>query len=152
MSYTFTQSFPYLLNRVGVRQGELFGRRLSAFGVTLPMYRVMAVLRQQGEQGLSELSAMTSIELSTLSRLVTTMKKAELISRVRPETNGRTVEISLTAKGTTLVDQLMPVAADFESVGTRSFTEEEVAWLKAALVRIYDNLETLESDPKDRGP
>ena len=40
--YTFTDSFPYLLNRVGVRMGELFSRRIASYGITLPMYRVMA--------------------------------------------------------------------------------------------------------------
>ncbi|HCP76840.1 MAG TPA: MarR family transcriptional regulator, partial [Pusillimonas sp.] len=46
MKYRFTTSFPYLLNRVGVRMGELFSKRLLEYELTLPMYRVMAVLRQ----------------------------------------------------------------------------------------------------------
>jgi DNA-binding MarR family transcriptional regulator len=143
MPYTFIQSFPYLLNRVGVRMGELFSGRLRAYGLTLPMYRVMAVLRQEGPQRLGDLSSMTSTELSTLSRLVTSMKKDGYVSRVRPEDDGRTVEISLTPKGAALVEQLMPLASEYETVGTRSFTEEEIAWLKAALVQIYDNLDAL---------
>lgn len=143
MPYLFTQSFPYLLNRVGVRQGELFSKRLEAFGITLPMYRVMAVLRQEGQQRLGDLSAMTSVELSTLSRLVTAMKADGYISRVRPEDNGRTVQISLTPKGAALVEQLLPVAAEFEAVGIEGFTEAELDWLKAALVQIHDNLEKL---------
>jgi len=40
--YRLTEAFPYLLNRVGVRMGELFSRRLESYGVTLHMYRVMA--------------------------------------------------------------------------------------------------------------
>ncbi|WJJ92860.1 hypothetical protein [Neopusillimonas aromaticivorans] len=48
MTYKFTSSFPYLLNRVGVKMGELFSVRLAELDLTLPMYRVMAVLRQEG--------------------------------------------------------------------------------------------------------
>ena len=67
MMYRLSDAFPYLLNRVGVRMGELFSRRLEPYGVTLPMYRVMATLWEKGNQRLGELSEVTSIELSTLS-------------------------------------------------------------------------------------
>ena len=32
--YRLSNSFPYLLNRVGVRMGELFSRRIAPFGVS----------------------------------------------------------------------------------------------------------------------
>ena len=47
--------FPYPLNRVGVRMGELFSRRIAGYGVTLPMYRVMAALWETGDQRLGDL-------------------------------------------------------------------------------------------------
>src|ERR1700758_2017590 len=60
--YRLTNSLPYLLNRAGVRMGELFSRRIAGYDVTLPMYRVMAALWQQGDQRLGDLAAMTSLE------------------------------------------------------------------------------------------
>ena len=143
MTYRFTTSFPYLLNRVGVRMGERFSKRLAEYELTLPMYRVMAVLRQEGAQRLSDLGAMVAVEVSTLSRLITTMQRKGLVSRVRPEHNGRTVSITLTPSGEALVEKLMPLAAHFEAVGTKSFSAKEVAWLKQALNQIYDDLDEL---------
>ena len=64
--YRLTEAFPYLVTRVGVRMGELISRRLERYGSTLPMYRVMAALWQR----LGDLSEMTTVEISTLSRLV----------------------------------------------------------------------------------
>jgi len=49
--YRLSNSFPYLLNRVGVRMGELFSRRIASFGVTLPMYRVLAALWEKRISG-----------------------------------------------------------------------------------------------------
>ncbi|GGE11505.1 MULTISPECIES: MarR family winged helix-turn-helix transcriptional regulator [Rhizobium] len=144
MSYRFTGSFPYLLNRVGVRMGELFSERLHDFDVTLPMYRVLAILKQEGPQRLTDLSPMVTVELSTLSRLVTVMKKKELVSRTRPD-DGRTVSIALTPSGDALVQKLMPLAAEFEAVGVETFSEAEVAWLKSALKIIHTNLDKLEA-------
>lgn len=142
--YRLTNSVPYLLNRVGVRMGELFSRRLAPYDVTLPMYRVLAGLSERGDQRLGDLSMMTSIELSTLSRLVTTMKRRGFVSRARPDANGRTVAINLTSKGRALAKILMPLAAEFERVGTQGFTNGEVKVLKERLVEIYRNLDEME--------
>ncbi|MFA5596171.1 MAG: MarR family transcriptional regulator [Pusillimonas sp.] len=141
MTYKFTSSFPYLLNRVGVKMGELFSVRLAELDLTLPMYRVMAVLRQEGAQSLGDLGAMVTVEVSTLSRLITTMQRKGLVVRVRPEHNARMVSITLAPAGEELVEKLMPLAAHFESVATQSFTDEQIAWLKQALVQIHNDLE-----------
>lgn len=145
MKYVFTTSFPYLLNRVGVRMGDLFSRRLVEHGITLAMYRVLAVLRQEGDQRLSDLNVMVTVELSTLSRLIGTMKRQGLVSRTRVEEDGRSVRISLTAKGRALADELMPLAAHFEKVATRTFSAKEIAHLKDVLRQIFENLDELES-------
>lgn len=144
--YRLTNSLPYLLNRVGVRMGELFSRRIAGYGVTLPMYRVMAALWEQGDQRLGDLATMTSIEISTLSRLIGTMKRKGLVSRKRLEDNARTVAINLTAKGRTLVEELIPIAMHFEHVAVRDFPKNGVADLKATLVQIHASLGSIEPE------
>jgi MarR family transcriptional regulator, organic hydroperoxide resistance regulator len=138
--YRLSDAFPYLLNRVGVRMGELFSRRLEPYGVTLPMYRVMATLWENGDRRLGELSDITSIELSTLSRLVGAMTRKGLVSRRRPHANARTVEINLTIKGRKLVEELIPVATLHEDIGLRSFRPEKIAELKRDLIKVFQNL------------
>lgn len=145
--YRLSDAFPYLLNRVGVRMGELFSRRLEPYGLTLSMYRVMATLWEQGDRRLGELSDVTSIELSTLSRLVGTMTRKGLVSRKRPDANARTVEINLTAKGRKLVVELIPLATLHEEVGLRSFGPDKIAELKRDLIKVFENLDEL--DGKD---
>jgi len=144
--YRLTNSLPYLLNRVGVRMGELFSRRIAGFGATLPMYRVMAALWERGDQRLGDLAAMTSIEISTLSRLIGTMKRKGLVSRKRLEDNARTVAINLTAKGKTLVEELIPIAMHFEDVAVRDFPKNGVLDLKATLAQIYTSLGSIEPE------
>lgn len=144
--YRLTDSLPYLLNRVGVRMGELFSRRITGFDVTLPMYRVMAALWEKGDQRLGDLAFMTSIEISTLSRLIGAMKRKGLVSRKRLEDNARTVAINLTAKGKTLVEELIPIAVHFEEVAVRDFQKQGLSDLKSTLAQIYDSLGTLEPE------
>ncbi len=144
--YRLSNSFPYLLNRVGVRMGELFSRRIAPFGVTLPMYRVMAALWEKGDQRLSVLAEVTTAEISTLSRLIGEMKRKGLVTRSRPEDNGRTVAINLTAKGRGLVEELMPIAVHFADVAVSSYTEDEVDRLKAIFREIYERLGSIEPE------
>src|SRR5258708_22758436 len=79
--YRLSNSFPYLLNRVGVRMGELFSRRIATYGITLPMYRVLAAICETGDQRLSDLAAATTTQISTLSRLVDELKRHCLVTR-----------------------------------------------------------------------
>ena len=144
--YRLSNSFPYLLNRVGVRMGELFSRRIASFGVTLPMYRVLAALWEKEDQRLSDLAAVTTAEISTLSRLVGEMKRKGLVTRSRLEDNGRTVAINLTSKGRSLVEELMPIAVHFEDVAVSNYSDDEISRLKIVFREIYESLGSIEPE------
>lgn len=144
--YRLTNSLPYLLNRVGVRIGELFSERIASYGVTLPMYRVLAALWEKPDQRLSDLSDLTTTEISTLSRLIGSMKRKGLVSRRSLEDNGRTVAINLTAKGRSLTEELIPIAIHFEEIPMRNRTSDEILWLKRALSEAYDCLNDIQME------
>jgi len=126
--------------------GELFSRRISSFGVTLPMYRVLAALWEKEDQRLSDLAAVTTAEISTLSRLVGEMKRKGLVTRSRLEDNGRTVAINLTSKGRFLVEELMPIAVHFEDVAVSNYSDEEISRLKIVFREIYESLGSIEPE------
>lgn len=144
--YRLEDSFPYLLNRVGVLIAELFIERLKPYGLTLPMYRVLVALWEKGDQRLNELSRATTLELSSLSRLVGTMEDRGYLVRVRLEDNARAVAINLTDSGRALAEELIPVAQHFEEVAIHSFGKAEVARLKEAMRAVYEHL--IAVDPK----
>jgi DNA-binding MarR family transcriptional regulator len=145
-TYRLTAAFPYLLNRVGVRMGELFSRRLATADLTLPMYRALAALWENGDQRLGDLAEVTSVELSTLSRMVGRLSRRGLVSRGRPENNARTVRIRLTPNGRRLIERLIPVATWHEDVSLRGFEAAAVARLKADLIAVYRNLNKVEEE------
>jgi MarR family transcriptional regulator, organic hydroperoxide resistance regulator len=144
--YRFTTNLGYLIAKVGVRTWELFSRDLAHYGFTIPMYRVLAGLWEKGDQQLGELSAMTTIELSTLSRLVSSMKRKGLVSRVRVESDERSVRLNLTAKGRALCTELMALAARSEAAYMRNLREDEVVALKHSLNTVFTNLGELERE------
>lgn len=134
------QFVPYLLNRAGHRIADVFAPVLAEFDLTLPMWRVMASLRNDGPQRLGDLSQLTTIEVSTLSRLVGQMQERGLLSRERSGRDARAVTVSLTAEGEAITDRLIPAALHYERIALRGMSEAEVALLKRLLLQVYENM------------
>jgi MarR family transcriptional regulator, organic hydroperoxide resistance regulator len=142
--YRFSTGFAYFITKVVTRYAGLFERDLAAYGFTVPMYRVMAGLWEKADQQLGELSTMTSIELSTLSRLIGTMKRSGLVSRVRVESDERSIRLNLTAKGRSLAPKLMAIATRYEEFAVQLLGEDEMETVRRNLAKLYQNLEQLE--------
>ena len=132
---------PYLVNRVGNIIAEQFGREaLAPYGLSIPMWRVMAVLASKGSQRQIDLAEYTSIEVSTLSRIVTRLVRSGVVSRTRSTRNTREVVVKLTPKGNAQVARLIPIAHEYETAAIAGLRPEELAALKNALRRIFANM------------
>jgi DNA-binding MarR family transcriptional regulator len=132
---------PYLINRVGVALVARFTERaLARHQVTIDMWRVLAALSDNGSQRQVDLAGMTSIEASTISRLVTRLVHRELVNRSRSRTNGREVVVELTARGKVLVAELIPIALSVESSAIGAVGGSDLARVKRILHSMYANL------------
>lgn len=128
---------PYLVNRTGQRFVAAFTPSLAMMEVDVQMWRVMSVLYVKGDQSAGELSALTSINLSTLSRLAGRMTEKGLIRRQRGGEDARSVIVVLTDKGREATEALIPKAAALEASATKGLTDTEIATLKGLLIRLY---------------
>ncbi len=134
---------PYLLNRAGARIAEAFGRDVRPLGATLQMWRVLAALRERDGRRMGDLSDTTSIEVSTLTRLVDNMQKKGLVARRRADQDARVVTLHATSAGRRLTSRIVPIAERYERVALAGFDEREAATLKAALLQLYANMDKL---------
>lgn len=142
---------PFLVNRVGPPVEAGFAGPLKEAGITLPMWRVMAVILSDGPQGLKDLSGRISLPLSSASRLVSAMVTGGQLSRVRSAEDGRAIRLDLTDDGRRIARQVAEAARAYEIRMTRSFTAAEEAELKRLLKKLYGDLafaaETQEEAP-----
>jgi DNA-binding MarR family transcriptional regulator len=83
---------------------------------------------------------MTSIESSTLSRLVTRLVRMRLVTRSRSTSSNREVAVTLTPKGQALVARLIPIAREYEAAAIAGLSREELGMLKSCLTRVYGNM------------
>lgn len=147
--YSLSDSLPYLLNRLGARLGNLFGERIAPLGLTVPMYRVLATLLERSDLKLNELSAVTTIELSTMSRLIGKMAADGLVTRSRAPDDDRAVHINLTRDGRKVAEQARELAEHYDIVAASVLRPAELKELKRILVRMYDALDVLEEELVD---
>ena len=134
---------PYLLNRAGARIATAFSEEVRPLGATLQMWRVLAALREHDGRRMGDLSETTSIEVSTLTRLVDTREKKGLVARRRDADDARGVALHVMPAGRRLTQRITPIAERYERVALAGFTAVENDTLKAALRRLYINMEAL---------
>src|SRR5882724_12273321 len=139
---------PYLLNRAGARIAASFSDKVRPLGATLQMWRVLAALREQDGRRMGDLSMTTSIEVSTLTRLVDNMEKKGLVTRRRDADDTRAVLLHVTAAGKRLTRRILPIAERYEQVALRGFSAAEAETLKAALRQFYSNMDDLAEAPE----
>lgn len=135
---------PYLLNRAGSRIATAFGEEMRPLGASLQIWRVLAALREKDGRRMGDLSQTTSIEVSTLTRLVDNMEKQGLVARRRDPKDARAVALFVTAGGQKLTRRILPIAERYERVALKGFGVRESEILKEALRRLYANMDALE--------
>ncbi len=138
--FDLSNYLPYLLNRVGFAVTDRFGETLVQESLTVPMWRVLAVLLHDGSQRIGDLAELTSIEISTLSRLVGSMQRRGFLTRKRAQADARVVNVALTTRGRAITERLLPVAIALEETLVGPLPAGEVAELKRLLHMLHVNL------------
>ena len=132
---------PQLIHRSGSQMTVHFNREAKKFGINAQAWRVLEALLEADGRKVGDLALATSIELSTLSHLLTRMGQSGLIKRRRTGADHRTVIVNLTPAGRALAEKVAPLATRSEQLALEGFDREEARLLKSLLKRVVDNIE-----------
>lgn len=142
---------PYLINRVGAGFVTGYEKDLAEHGVSIAMWRVLAGLSTDDKHRQIDVAEITSIDVSTISRLITRLVSLGLVTRTRSDTNNREVSVELSPKGRALVNHLIPRARELEGVAVAGISAADLAVTRETLRRMYRNmavgLESAEAPP-----
>lgn len=124
---------PYRLsvasNAVSDRIAQSYRRR---FGLKIPEWRLLAILAELGEATPQALGAQTRMDKITVSRAAAALIARGLVSAGRNPADGRSHLLSLTADGTALYREIVPLA--------RTLEQKLFAGFSAAERRLLDDL------------
>lgn len=133
-------SVGYLLNRAASIIAARFSDDLKAWDINLQAWRVLAALRHEDHQTLSDLASHTGSELSYLSRAVGALETRGYVQRSESPTDRRTIQLSLTRAGVEIVGELAPRAWEIERMSMKGVSAHELAITLKTLRAVHSNL------------
>jgi len=121
------------------------------FGLSVPEWRVMAVLGDAGPLTQRELTRLTLMDKVAVNRACKVLEERGLAQRRPNELDGRSHHLDLTAAGTRMRDEIMPLALEMERRLFSNFEREEVAQFRHLLERVRGEVKDLDADDIDSG-
>ncbi|WP_170317794.1 MarR family winged helix-turn-helix transcriptional regulator [Paroceanicella profunda] len=115
-SFDLDEFLPYqlavLASRISAEYAEIYGKR---FGLSLAEWRMLAHLATAEKVSTREVYKRVDLDKTQVSRAAARLELTGLIEKARSATDRRLVEMSLTEKGRTLMQEITPIARAFEA-------------------------------------
>ncbi len=130
----------FLPYRLSVASNAVSGRIAAVyrarFGLSIPEWRMVAVIAERGEPVQADLVAATAMDKMTVSRAVAALVARGLVRRSTSAHDRRTSRLSLTAEGRRLYNEVAPLALALEAELLAPFSADERAQLFEMLERL----------------
>lgn len=155
---TDTQAFhledflPYRLSVTSNHVSRLFARRYSeAFGLTIPEWRVLAVIGRFGTLSPSAVGEWTAMDKVKVSRASASLVARGLVRQNQDPKDGRGRLLRLTRKGATVHAGVVPLARELEATLAEGLTRTEWAALNKTLVKLNVHVQTIDDGGDSSG-
>jgi DNA-binding MarR family transcriptional regulator len=135
-TFVIEDSLGYLVNRAARAFANRLASELRPFGVGIGQWAVLMHLWSNDGMIQAQLARRIAIEQPTMVRTIDRMERDGLVTRSPDPSDRRAVRISLTARGSDLRDELVPLAAGVNRAATAALTAEEVITLRRLLAKL----------------
>jgi DNA-binding MarR family transcriptional regulator len=140
---------PYRLSILSNRASDAIARHYSdRFGLSVPEWRIMAVLGQTPGLSARDVAARTAMDKVQVSRAVASLVDARRVKRDGDEADGRITRLSLTSKGLAIYDEVVPLALHLEEVFLSALTPDERRMLDRLMTKLTDRIGRLDVIPE----
>ncbi len=129
------------LARANLALARAFTERLKSMGVYLGQELILLALQEEDGMTQSQLAARHCVDLSTITKVVQRMERAELVLRRPDPDDARISRVYLTEKGRALCEPCWQAWIDLEQQLTQGLSEAERVLLHRLLSVIASNME-----------
>lgn len=147
---SLSQFLPYQLSLASnAVSGRIAVEYRQRWGLSIPEWRVMAVLGDVGPLTQRDLTRRTLMDKVAVNRACKGLEERALAERTPNEADGRSHLLDLTAAGRQMHSEIMPLALEIEKRLFEGFSAEELDLFRALLGRARKQAEDL--DPGELG-
>jgi DNA-binding MarR family transcriptional regulator len=131
---------PYQIYRVSSLMNIRLSGRLKASGINLSQWRVLSVLRSQGQMSMSQIVDATLMEQPTISRVISQLHAEDMVAREISPEDSRVALVSLSERGRVLFDEIAVSAVRHQKIALDGVSKADIAVLRRALNQIEANI------------
>ncbi|SHE73860.1 DNA-binding transcriptional regulator, MarR family [Microbulbifer donghaiensis] len=124
-----------LSNRVSNAIAQAYGAR---FDLTIPAWRVMAILGRFPDLSAAELVEQTAMDKVAISRAVSSLLKNDYITRSEDPADRRRQVLNLSELGRDVYERIVPLAQQYENDLMGSLSAEERQQLDSIIEKLMD--------------
>ncbi|MBD1551126.1 MarR family winged helix-turn-helix transcriptional regulator [Pseudomonas typographi] len=136
------EEFPfYWLARVHGRYTQSMERVLKKIDLDIPRWRVLWILKENGESSISEISTHAIAKLSTITKIVYRMKDDGLVDTATSTEDGRVTRVCITAHGLANIERMQGATRELFKRSFTGLTEAQIQRLSRLLETVFHNLE-----------
>jgi len=139
LSLTLSQFIPYRIVVLGKKISERLAPLYEDEGVSIPEWRVLAVIAQYDDIAARDVVEQTPMDKMAVSRAVSSLEHREIVGRRVSTIDARVSRLFLTKDGRRLFDRIADIALKFErellvglSLEDREKFEELISYLDVA--------------------
>ena len=106
--------------------------------LTFSQWTVLMALREWGQSTAADVARHICHDAGSLTRILDELEERGLVTRARSETDRRVVALTLTTRGLSMVETLLPRVVEFWNGLLGDFTHTEIKSLVKLLSRLVD--------------
>lgn len=115
-SFELDRFLPYQLAVIAERVSREFSSDYrDRFGLSRADWRVIVHIWAAGPVSVREVHARVDMDKSKVSRAASRLESAGLVKKAQNTDDRRLLKLTLTARGRTMMDALLPLAGDYEA-------------------------------------
>ncbi len=129
---------PYQLNHLAEAVSHSFSKIYAdQYGIGIPEWRVLATLGEYRAMTARDIGQATSMHKTKVSRAVAALEKRGLIVRIKNPDDQREQMLELSAKGSTMYEDIVPQALAYSAELQASLSAEQQALLDEIFTRLH---------------
>lgn len=131
----------YLFTQIMGRRNRQLQEQLAPCGISVPQWRILAVLHERAGCTMNELADVTTVDRTTLTRALDRMAEDGLVTRENDARDRRNVRLGLTPAGTDAFRRVLPRVVAQNERSVDGFSAAEATSIRALLHRMLRNLD-----------
>jgi DNA-binding MarR family transcriptional regulator len=140
-AFVLEQHLFFWVTQILDRRDRQLAAALKSDGLRAPEWRILATLHSRHRLSMSELADLTSIDRTTLSRVVDRMARAGWVMRLTDASDARITRLSATATGERLFARIWPAVWRVNERAVAGLPEPAVGLVRWALQEMCRNFD-----------